>query len=579
MVTETLTPSSMLWGVETATHQLTREVMRALPVTVASVALWDQPNYALTVKAVSAPRPLPWALAVGARVPLADAPWHRAVFERREPVYLDQTSLDQTMLPAEASFSLGPNLQAVYLMPILFGGEMLGILAVGETRSRDREPLDEEKRRRCHGILDEFLASSAATWEAGRLRRQLGVMSLLVQTVKHMLEIRSYDDLVACLGARVADWLGVPVRGVLLQTTPDGGMETVGRWQMPEQAGAGDAAQLMLAVARATAGYPDLVAIDRVADDPLDPLHSAMGSGEAWTRVSLPLLHEDRLLGIACLYAEADLYLTSWELETFRRLAEVAGVWMRAVAVHQRDESERTWLRMVTWELATTHQRVVLQEALSGVVDRLASLLPERLGRSAEGLGEGAKAGDLPWGRLAEMGIREVGAVIAELSEPAGEPAGALRAVEANDLVRWAVEVARTRAEAGVPPVAPVRLDFEPSAESLLVETSAVLVAALAHAIQRAVEAMPDGGRVRVRANRDNGHVVVSVADEGPGVDEEHRPRAVEPLFSPRGRPHHGLGLSVVRSLARRHGGQVELAAGEGGGTIFTLRLPAASGA
>jgi signal transduction histidine kinase len=176
------------------------------------------------------------------------------------------------------------------------------------------------------------------------------------------------------------------------------------------------------------------------------------------------------------------------------------------------------------------------------------------------------------------MGIREVGAVIAELSE-AGEPAGALRAVEANDLVRWAVEVARTRAEAGAPAVAPVRLDFEPSTEPLLVETSAVLVAALAHAILNAVEAMPDGGRVRVRANRDNGHVVVSVADEGPGVAEEHRPRAVEPLFSPKGRPHHGLGLSVVRSLARRHGGQVELAAGEGGGTIFTLRLPAASGA
>jgi len=568
----------MLWGVETAVQELTREIVRALPVTVASVALWDQPNYALTVKAVSTPRPLPWPLAVGAHVSLADAPWHRAVFDRREPVYLDQTSPDQTMSPAEVGLSLVPNLQAVYLMPILFGGEMVGILAVGEMRSRDREPLDEEKRRRCQGVLDEFLASSAATWEAGRLRRQVRVMSLLVQTVKHMLEVRSYDDLVACLGARVADWLGVPVRGVLLQTTPGGGMETVGRWQMPERAGAGEAAQLMLAVARATAGRPDLVAIDRVADDPLDPLHSAMRGAEAWTRVSLPLLDEDRLLGIACLYVEADLCLTSWELETFRRLAEIAGVWVRAVAVHQRHESERTWLRMATWELATTHPRVVLQEALSGVVDRLASLLPERLVRSAEGRGEGAKAGDLPWSRLAEVSIREVGLVVDELLAAAGEPAAAPRAVEANDLVRWAVEVARARAEAGTQSAAaPVRLDFEPSAEPLLVETSTVLVAALAHAIQNAVEAMPDGGRVRVRANRDNGHVVVSVADEGSGVAEEHRPRAFDPLFSTKGRPHLGLGLSVVRSLARRHGGQVELTAGEAGGTIFTLRLPAAS--
>src|SRR5215467_8436827 len=188
-------------GLETAAHQLTREVVRALPVTVASVALWDQPTYALTVKAVSSPRPLPWPLAVGARVPLADAPWHRAVFERQAPVHLDDSSPEQTMSPTEASLSLIPHLRSVYLAPIRFGDELVGVLALGEMRSPERAPLDEEKRRRCHEILDEFLASSASTWEAGRLRRQVRAMSLLVQTVKHMLEVRSYDDLVACLGA------------------------------------------------------------------------------------------------------------------------------------------------------------------------------------------------------------------------------------------------------------------------------------------------------------------------------------------------------------------------------------------
>jgi signal transduction histidine kinase len=572
-----VSPDSTLLGLETAAHQLTREVVRTLPVTIASVALWDQPTYTLTVKAVSSPRPLPWPLAVGARVPLADAPWHRAVFEQQAPVHLDQSSPEQSMSATEASLSLIPHLRSVYLAPIRFGDELAGVLAVGEMRSRDRAPLDDEKRRRCQEILDEFLASSASTWEAGRLRRQVRAMSLLVQTVKHMLEVRSYDDLVACLGARVADWLGVQVRGLLLRATPGGGMETVGRWQMPERTGVGEADQLLMAVARATADRQDLVAIDRVADDPLDPLHATMQNGEAWTRVSLPLLHQDGLLGIACLYAETDLCLTSVELETFRWLAEVSAVWMRAVGLHERDASERTWLRMATWELATTQQRVLLQEALSSVVDRLASRLPERLSRSTELLGA-PETSPVPWDRMAEVSTREMEVVITELLEAMADPAGTtLRSVEANLLVQWAVEVAKTRAESGSLAGAPIRVDFEPSAERLVVETSAVLVGALAHAIQNAVEAMPDGGRVHVRAHGDNGHVVVSVADEGPGLAEEHRPRAFDPLFSIAGRPHLGLGLSVVRGLARRHGAQVELQPGEAGGTTFILRLPAVS--
>src|SRR2546422_8532449 len=96
-----MSPSSMLWGVETAVQELTREIVRALPVTVASVALWDQPNYALTVKAVSTPRPLPWPLAVGAHVSLADAPWHRAVFDRRGAASPGPTAPAPTHAPPE----------------------------------------------------------------------------------------------------------------------------------------------------------------------------------------------------------------------------------------------------------------------------------------------------------------------------------------------------------------------------------------------------------------------------------------------------------------------------------------------
>ena len=69
------------------------------------------------------------------------------------------------------------------------------MLALGEMRSSAREAFTEDKRRRALEVLDEFLASSAATWEAGRLRRQVRAMSMLVQTVRQMLERSAHEAL------------------------------------------------------------------------------------------------------------------------------------------------------------------------------------------------------------------------------------------------------------------------------------------------------------------------------------------------------------------------------------------------
>jgi signal transduction histidine kinase len=67
---------------------------------------------------------------------------------------------------------------------------------------------------------------------------------------------------------------------------------------------------------------------------------------------------------------------------------------------------------------------------------------------------------------------------------------------------------------------------------------------------------------------------VIAVADTGPGLEAAHRERAFAPLFTTKGKSHLGLGLSVVRALATRYGGEATLEAGDNGGTTLTLRLP-----
>lgn len=91
-----------------------------------------------------------------------------------------------------------------------------------------------------------------------------------------------------------------------------------------------------------------------------------------------------------------------------------------------------------------------------------------------------------------------------------------------------------------------------------------------------AIEAAPSGGTVQLVAGQhSDGFVCVSVEDDGPAIGREARDRLFEPLFTtkPTGT---GLGLSIARSIARAHGGDVELAVNETGRVRFDLLLPGA---
>lgn len=562
----------VLWGVETTAQQLAQEVIRNVPVTMVSVAVWDQPSFSLTVKAVSAPRSLLSPVTVGTRVPLAAAPCHRAVFERRAPVYSDE-GFSETMSPEEMRLALVPGLRSVCLLPILFGGELVGILALGEMRSRERAPITDETGRRCLGVVEEFLSTSSHSWEAARLRRQVRALSLLVQTVRQTLHAQTYRDVLAGLGARVADWLGVPVRGILLRPVPSGGMEVAATWDLADAAI--DAAQLVLSISRAETSGEGPVTLTKVIDDPLDPLHPAALAGESWTRVCVPLLQDEQLLGVACLYLQEDLYLATWELEVLRWLGEVAAAWIRAATWIQEERSENEWLRRAAWELLTIHDRTAVEELLDGVEHLLTEGLPERLRRLREQFGEGG-LDEAVWREVVQAATREAAGLLADLrgTAHAAESVGAWP-LEVNALVRRVVEIARASIEVssrvrGVP----LRLELDSAREPMVVRGSTALVGALAQAIANALEALPQGGQIVVRAHPDDRHVVISVADNGPGVPAEHLESAFTPLFSTKGQPHLGLGLAVVRSVTARHGGVVKLSPRDDGGTLLELRFP-----
>ena len=89
------------------------------------------------------------------------------------------------------------------------------------------------------------------------------------------------------------------------------------------------------------------------------------------------------------------------------------------------------------------------------------------------------------------------------------------------------------------------------------------------------------GDEVTLDARHEGGRVLLRVCDRGPGVPAEQRERIFEPFYRLPGHAEKsggvGLGLSLVKQIAERHGGRVRCEPREGGGSCFVLALPAAA--
>lgn len=94
-----------------------------------------------------------------------------------------------------------------------------------------------------------------------------------------------------------------------------------------------------------------------------------------------------------------------------------------------------------------------------------------------------------------------------------------------------------------------------------------------------AIEAMPQGGdlRILVRYDQGNGRVETEVRDTGSGIPEENLSKIFEPFFTTKAESKGvGLGLSVSYGIIRQHGGNIEVRSRPGEGTSFTICLPVA---
>jgi len=93
-----------------------------------------------------------------------------------------------------------------------------------------------------------------------------------------------------------------------------------------------------------------------------------------------------------------------------------------------------------------------------------------------------------------------------------------------------------------------------------------------------ALEAMPAGGTLRITlTQKENKDVIIRVSDTGVGIPAGRESKIFDPFFTTKERGT-GLGLTIVHTVVKNHGGTISVANNDGGGATFTISLPVPKG-
>lgn len=248
-----------------------------------------------------------------------------------------------------------------------------------------------------------------------------------------------------------------------------------------------------------------------------------------------------------------------------------------------RERRKANQLRQTTFQLSATYRQ--LQESLEhlkqaerlSAVGQLAANLAHEIRNplaSIEGAAELIRPGELPpeqqneFVQIIRKESRRLSRLLTDMLDYARPRPAAMRPVSIAQVIGGVTSLAGVAAQkAGVAIEADVPGDL-PAVSCDSEQIKQVLF----NLVINAVQAMPNGGRLTVSARAQKNSLVVSVRDEGPGVD----PRSIDKIFSPfytTKKAGTGLGLAVAQQIVAAHGGEISVESNTPSGAVFSIRL------
>lgn len=115
-------------------------------------------------------------------------------------------------------------------------------------------------------------------------------------------------------------------------------------------------------------------------------------------------------------------------------------------------------------------------------------------------------------------------------------------------------------------------LDIDPHVPEIMADRGQIKQLFM-NLIKNAGEAMPDGGTLTIHTRQEDQMLRIDITDTGIGISPPHQQKLFKEFFTTKEKGY-GLGLYIVQSIVKRHGGTIAVQSESGKGAIFSLLLP-----
>ena len=293
-----------------------------------------------------------------------------------------------------------------------------------------------------------------------------------------------------------------------------------------------------------------------------------------------PLLRQQQLLGAIVSYwwgspAEA----LDKPLTVALGVANQVALALDNARLYSETQHSLTELRAAQEKLVQGATLRALGEMASGAAHHLNNLLMVILGRTDLLLRTASSAGNARTKlEVISQAAKDAAEVVRRVQRFArAEIMEERQLVDFYALAREVLEITRPRWEdeaqaRGVP----IAVTLEPGGSARVAANPAALREVVMNLVLNAVDALREGGTIKIQASARGDEACLEVADTGTGMSEDVRRRALEPFFTTKGPKGTGLGLSVSYGIIKSHGGELDLRSAPGRGTVAVVRLPLA---
>ena len=569
--------------------EVSRQAALAVGVERCTVSLWRDGHLVplMSQFADGCARPDMWARLKAMRkegwerVPAAEE-----VTRTKQPVGIEDAA-QSDLIPA--TWLEAFRMRAALVVPLIAKDEVIGVMFLDDTRGpRQWSPSEVDLAMTIAGQVALAVDRSHQYEAATRRAAEVETLSAMGATLASTLDIQAVleavaDSAIALIGAqRAAVFHLDEAAGQLRARAVRGAGIAVG---FPVKLGQGAAGTA--AVTHAPVWSADVLSQPLPGYDlPVDEVGTSFGEairGHGYRGIlGVPIISRETALGAVCVYWQEVHAPDEREIRLLTALARQAAIAMD----NARLVSD---LRRTLEDLKAAQDTVVrgatlraVGELAAGAAHHLNNLMAVILGRTQLLLMREPPPPMIQSLKTIEKAVVDAADTVRRIQAFGRTDRGEAWSAEldVNAIVREGIQLTRPRweHEAQVKG-ARVEMVFEPGSLPGVSGRAAELREVMASLILNAVDAMPKGGRIRIRTSRAGDRAVVSVQDSGVGMSGEVKRRAFEPFFTTKGVKSTGLGLAVAYGTIRRHGGDITVESAEGEGTTVSFWLPLAPAA